>query len=82
VPDILANAGGVTVSYFEWMQNRQGHSWTEARVNEELERHIVDAFEEMVAAHERHGTANWRTAMYTVALERVHRAGSEAGTWS
>ena len=81
VPDILANAGGVTVSYFEWMQNRQGHSWTEARVNEELERHIVDAFEEMVAAHERHGTANWRTAMYTVALERVHRASSEAGTW-
>ncbi|WP_436934078.1 Glu/Leu/Phe/Val family dehydrogenase [Halovenus marina] len=80
-PDILANAGGVIVSYFEWVQNRQRMSWTEERVNSELERYVEDAFDAMVEAHETHGTPNYRTAMYAVALQRVQNAAEEAGIW-
>ena len=81
IPDILANAGGVTVSYFEWVQNRQRFSWTEQKVNEELERHIVEAFEDMIEAYETHDVPNFRVAMYTVALERVVQAANEGGIW-
>ncbi|TKX78039.1 Glu/Leu/Phe/Val dehydrogenase, partial [Halorubrum sp. SD626R] len=70
IPDILANAGGVTVSYFEWVQNRQRFSWTEERVNEELERVIVEAFDDLVDAYESNDVANLRTAAYIVAIER------------
>ena len=80
-PDILANAGGVTVSYFEWVQNRQRFYWPESRVNEELERHIVDAFEGLVSAYENHDLPNFRMAAYVVAIERVVRAYREGGTW-
>jgi glutamate dehydrogenase/leucine dehydrogenase len=80
-PDILANAGGVTVSYFEWVQNRQRFYWPESRVNDELERHVVDAFDGLTAAYEDHDLPNFRTAAYVVALERVYRAYSESGTW-
>jgi len=81
VPDILANAGGVTVSYFEWVQNRQRFSWPEQKVNDELERYIVEAFEDMIDAYERHNVPSFRIAMYTVALERLVQATEEAGTW-
>ncbi len=80
-PDILANAGGVTVSYFEWVQNRERFSWPESRVNDELERHIVDAFENLVDAYEHHDLPNFRTAAYVVAIRRVLDTFSEAGTW-
>ena len=81
IPDILANAGGVVVSYFEWVQNRQRFSWTEARVNDELEAVITDAFDDLVAAHEANGTPTLRTAAYAVAIERVVDAYQQGGNW-
>ncbi len=81
VPDILANAGGVTVSYFEWVQNRQRFSWTEQRVNEELGRVIVDAFEGLIESYESTEASTLRTAAYVVAIERVARAYTQSGTW-
>jgi glutamate dehydrogenase (NAD(P)+) len=73
IPDILGNAGGVTVSYFEWVQDRQGFFWRENEVNDRLQDVMDHSFDQVVRYAEMHGVNN-RIAAYIVAIDRVARA--------
>ncbi|TWU40871.1 Glu/Leu/Phe/Val family dehydrogenase [Novipirellula artificiosorum] len=81
LPDILANAGGVTVSYFEWVQNRQHYRWSLDRVRQELDHTMNEAFETVWQTSQQHNIS-LRTAAFMIGIARVHRATELAGLTS
>ncbi len=81
IPDILANAGGVTVSYFEWVQGRQGFFWSEVEVNERLKDILEQSFDQVVRYAGTHKVNN-RVAAYMLAIDRVAFALKERGIYA
>jgi glutamate dehydrogenase (NAD(P)+) len=81
MPDILANAGGVTASYFEWVQDRQGYFWKEADVNERMESILRDSFDDVVRYAEAHNVNN-RIAAYMLAIDRVAQTIRQRGIYA
>jgi len=81
VPDILANAGGVTASYFEWVQDRMGYFWTETEVNQRLERIMVDSFDNVLQYAVSHDVNN-RIAAYMLAIDRVAYTTKQRGMYA
>ncbi len=81
MPDILANAGGVTASYFEWVQDRQGYFWKESLVNEQLETILRDSFDDVVRYAEAHNVNN-RIAAYMLAIDRVAYTIKQRGIYA
>jgi glutamate dehydrogenase (NAD(P)+) len=80
IPDILANGGGVTVSYFEWLQNLRREYWTEAEVNERLDKNITNSFLDTYETSEKYGV-NMRKACTVLAVNRVVEAIKLRGLW-
>jgi len=81
VPDILANAGGVTTSYFEWVQDRMGYFWTEQEVNQRLDRIMIDSFNDVMQYAVAHGVNN-RIAAYMLAIDRVAYTSKVRGIYA
>jgi glutamate dehydrogenase (NAD(P)+) len=81
VPDILANAGGVTTSYFEWVQDRMGYFWSEEEVNQRLDRIMIDSFNDVLQYAVQHGVNN-RIAAYMLAIDRVAYTTKQRGMYA
>jgi len=81
IPDILANAGGVTVSYFEWVQDRSGYFWKEAEVNERLAEVMHENFKRIreISTQRR---VPYRTAAYMIAIDRVVQSMNARGVYA